>query len=257
MSLIVDIFQARSDNYGYLLHDEASGRTATLDAPEAGAIKAALVRRGWSLTDMFITHHHFDHVEGIAELKADFGATVYGPAAEADKIAGLDRLLSAGDTVGLGETTLAIMATPGHTLGHIVYYDRVGWHLFTGDALFSLGVGRMFEGTPGPMWEGVKALRDLPDATLVYAGHEYSAANAAFALSIDPDNAALKARAAEITGLRQAGRFTLPTKLGVEKAANPFLRADAPELAAFYGLSGKPPAEVFAAMREGKDEFKG
>lgn len=257
MSLIVDVFSARSDNYGYLLHDEASGRTAALDAPEAAAIKAALSRRGWSLTDIFITHHHIDHVEAIAELKSEWGATVYGPRAEADKIAGLDKLLSAGDTVAIGDTSFEVFAAPGHTLGHIVYYDRAGGHLFTADALFSLGVGRMFEGTPGPMWDGVKALRDLPDDTLVYVGHEYSAANAAFALSIDPNNAALLARAAEITRLREAGQFTIPTRLGVEKAANPFLRADTPELAAAYGLTGKTPAEVFAAIRKGKDDFKG
>ncbi|MEO5805912.1 hydroxyacylglutathione hydrolase [Devosia sp.] len=257
MSLIVEIFEARSDNYGYLLHDEATGRTAALDAPEANAIKVALLQRGWSLTDIFITHHHIDHVEAIPELVAEFGAAVTGPRAEADKISGLTRLVDPGETVALGETVFEILATPGHTLGQIAYYDRSGGHLFSADALFSLGVGRMFEGTPGPMWEGVKALRDLPDETLLYPGHEYTASNARFALSIDPDNAALKARAAEVTELRAAGRFTVPALMGTEKLANPFLRADAPELAAYYGLVGVTPADVFAAIRKGKDEFKG
>lgn len=255
MALIVDVFEARSDNYGYLVHDTATGRTAAIDAPEAGPIKTALLHRGWTLSDIFITHHHLDHVEAIPELKADFAVTVTGPRAEADKIADLDVLVAAGDTVMLGETKFDIYHAPGHTLGHIVFHDKAGAHLFTGDALFSLGVGRMFEGTPGPMWEGVKALRDLPDETLIYCGHEYTASNAKFALSIDPDNATLQARAAEITELRSAGRFTIPALLGTEKLANPFLRADDPVIARYYGLQGAAPAEVFSAIRKGKDNF--
>jgi hydroxyacylglutathione hydrolase len=255
MGLIVDVFAARSDNFGYLVHDEATGRTAAVDAPEAAAIRNALLQRGWTLTDIFITHHHIDHVEAIAELKAEFGARVVGPRDEADKIDGLDELVGDGDTVGLGESRFQVMATPGHTLGHIVFYDAAGGHLFSADALFSLGVGRMFEGTPGPMWAGLKRLRALPDETLVYCGHEYTQSNARFALSIDPDNAALKARAAEVDDLRAAGRPTIPFTLGEDKRANPFLRADAPELAKVYGLEGADPSEVFAAIRKGKDNF--
>jgi len=255
MSLIVDVFGARSDNFGYLVHDAASGRTAAIDAPEAGAIREALLRRGWTLTDIFITHHHIDHVEALAELKAAFGARVVGPRGEADKIEGLDELVAGGDSVSLGETVFEVYDAPGHTLGHIVYHDKSGRHLFTADALFSLGVGRMFEGTPGPMWEGVKALRELPDDTLVYCGHEYTASNAKFALSIDPDNAALQKRAAEVEALRAAGKPTIPFPLGEDKAANPFLRADDPVLARHYGLDGADPAAVFAAIRKGKDNF--
>lgn len=255
MSLIVDVFPARSDNFGYLVHDTASGRTAAIDAPEAAAIRTALLHRGWTLTDIFITHHHADHVEAIPELKAEFGARVVGPRAEADKIAGLDELVAGGDTVSLGETVFHVYDTPGHTLGHIVFHDREGKHLFSADALFSLGVGRMFEGTPGPMWAGVKALRELPDDTLVYCGHEYTQSNAKFALSIDPDNAALQKRADEVAALRLAGRPTIPFLLGEDKAANPFLRADDPVLARHYGLEGADPAEVFAAIRKGKDNF--
>ncbi|WDR01464.1 hydroxyacylglutathione hydrolase [Devosia algicola] len=255
MSLIVDVFEARDDNYGYLVHDSATGRTAAIDAPEASAIKTALLHRGWTLSDIFITHHHLDHVEAIPELKRDFEVTVWGPKAEADKIEGLDKLLAPGDEVMLGQTRFEVLTAPGHTLGHIVYLDRAGGHLFSADALFSLGVGRMFEGTPGPMWEALKILRDLPDETLVYCGHEYTEANARFALSIDPDNAALKARAAQVAELRAAGRFTVPAHLGTEKQANPFLRADDPGLAARYGLRDAPPADVFAAIRKGKDNF--
>lgn len=255
MGLIVDVFSARTDNFGYLVHDTASGRTAAIDAPEAAAIRTALLHRGWTLTDIFITHHHLDHVEAIPELKAEFGARVVGPRAEADKIADLDELVAGGDSVSLGETTFAVYDAPGHTLGHIVFHDIAGKHLFTADALFSLGVGRMFEGTPGPMWEGVKFLRSLPDDTLVYCGHEYTASNAKFALSIDPDNAALQKRAAEVAQLRAAGKATIPFPLGEDKAANPFLRADDPGLARHYGLEGATPSEVFAAIRKGKDNF--
>lgn len=255
MAVIIDVFSARQDNFGYLIHDEASGRTAALDAPEAAAIRAALDRRSWRLSDIFITHHHLDHVEAIAELKAAFGSRVVGPRAEADKIEGLDELVGDGDRVRLGETVFDIIATPGHTLGHIVYHDAENKHLFSADALFSLGVGRMFEGTPGPMWSGLERLRALPDETLVYCGHEYTESNARFALSIDPDNAALQARAAAVRALRAAGRPTIPFPLGEDKRANPFLRADAPELARHYGLEGKHPSEVFAAIRRGKDNF--
>jgi hydroxyacylglutathione hydrolase len=255
MALIVDVFPARQDNFGYLVHDQSTGRTAAIDAPEATAIRKALDARGWTLSDIFITHHHIDHVEAIPELKAAYGARVVGPREEADKIDGLDELVGDGDVVDLGESRFEVMATPGHTLGHIVFYDREGGHLFSADALFSLGVGRMFEGTPGPMWAGVKRLRDLPDETLVYCGHEYTESNARFALSIDPDNVALQQRANEVRALRAEGKATIPFKLGEDKRANPFLRADAPELAAHYGLEGEDPAEVFAAIRKGKDNF--
>lgn len=255
MAVIIDVFPARQDNFGYLIHDEATGRTAALDAPDAAAIRAALQQRGWVLSDIFITHHHLDHVEGIGELKAAFGCRVVGPRGEADKIEGLDELVGDGDRVSLGETVFDVIAAPGHTLGHVVYHDAENKHLFSADALFSLGVGRMFEGTPGPMWAGLERLRALPDETLVYCGHEYTESNSKFALSVDPDNPALQARAAEVKALRAAGRATIPFVLGEDKRANPFLRADAPELARHYGLEGKAPFEVFAALRKGKDNF--
>jgi hydroxyacylglutathione hydrolase len=255
MALIVDVFSARQDNFGYLAHDEATGRTASIDAPEAGPIRDALKRRGWTLSDIFITHHHVDHVEAIGELKAEFGARVVGPRREADKIEGLDELVDDGDHLDLGETRFEVMATPGHTLGHVVFYDPQGGHLFSADALFSLSVGRMFEGTPGPMWDGVKRLRALPDETLVYCGHEYSQSNARFALSVDPENLVLQQRAAEVNALRAEGKPTIPFKLGEDKQANPFMRADAAELARQFGLEGKDPADVFAAIRKAKDNF--
>lgn len=255
MALIVDIFECLSDNYGYLIHDEATGATASIDAPEEAPIRKALQRTGWGLTDIFITHHHADHTDGIAGLKSEFGAKVTGPRAEQDKITGLDVLVAGGDKIKLGETEFKIYDAPGHTLGHIIYSDETGKHLFTADALFSLGCGRMFEGTPGPMWAGLAALRDLDDATLIYCGHEYTAANAAFALSVDPENEGLKARAEEVTRQRAEGIFTIPVTMGAEKAINPFLRADTPEMAANMNLTGSTPADVFAAIRKAKDNF--
>ena len=257
MSLLIEIFPCRTDNYGYLAHDVGSGRTAAIDAPDARAIREAVLRRGWTLTDVFITHHHTDHVDGIPALKREFGALVTGPREEAGKILGLDVLVGGGDTVNLGESDFVVLDTPGHTLGHIVYFETSGRHLFSADALFSMGVGRMFEGKPGPMWEGLDMLRSLPEDTLIYFGHEYTLDNARFALSIDPRNPALRIRAAEVERMRQDGQFTVPVSLAMEKATNPFLRADEPVLARAMKLpEGAEPARVFAALRKAKDEFK-
>lgn len=255
MALLIEIFRCLNDNYGYLLHDEATKITAALDAPEAATIDAALIRRGWNLTDIFITHHHSDHTGGIADLKSKYGAKVTGPRSEASKIGSLEILVGDGASVWLGETCFEIIETPGHTLGHIVYHDPKGRHLFTADALFSLGCGRMFEGEPGPMWEGLKKLRALPENTKIYCGHEYTLANAKFALSVDPHNMSLKKRATEIIEQHRANTFTIPTTIGAEKAQNPFLRADNAELAARMGVVGSKPADVFAALRKAKDTF--
>ena len=257
MAILIDMFMCRTDNFGYLVHDVESRRTAAIDAPDAKSIKTALEQRGWNLTDIFVTHHHTDHVEGIPALKRDFGVTVTGPKSEADKILGLDVLVSSSETVSLGETDFLVIDTPGHTLGHIVYYEPAGAHLFSGDALFSLGCGRMFEGKPGPMWAGLAELRELPDDTLVYCGHEYTNENARFALSVDPRNTALGIRAAEVKRMRESGRHTIPVSLGMEKRTNPFLRADRPEIARAVDLpEGTKAAEVFAALRAAKDNFK-
>lgn len=256
MALIVESFPCREDNIGYLAHDEATGRTAAIDAPDAAAIEAAADRRGWLLTDIFITHHHADHTDGILPLKSKMGLTVTGPKEEADRIAGLDRLVEPGNAVQIGDTVLDVLFAPGHTLGHIVYHDPAGHHLFTGDALFSMGCGRMFEGTPGPMWAGLERLRSLPGQTLIYCGHEYTSSNARFALSLEPGNEALRARAEEVEALRAEGKLTIPVNLATEIATNPFLRADLPELRAAMNLPDAPAADVFAAIRKAKDTFR-
>jgi hydroxyacylglutathione hydrolase len=253
--LVVDVFMCRKDNYGYLAHDPETGATATIDAPDAAPILAALEARKWRLSDILITHHHDDHTAGIPALVEAFGVRVTGPAAEADKIRGLDAGVSPGEEIRVGNARFAVLGAPGHTLGHVVYHEAAGGHLFTGDALFSLGVGRMFEGTPGPMWAGLVGMKRLPDETLVYCGHEYTLANAKFALSVDPDNPALRERAAEAEELRARDAFTIPVSLGLEKRTNPFLRADTPELARAVGLAPGDPVAVFAALRKAKDNF--
>ncbi|WP_404401682.1 hydroxyacylglutathione hydrolase [Pelagibacterium halotolerans] len=251
----IAVFTARSDNFGYLVHDRETGRTAAIDAPEEKAILDALAAHGWTLSDILVTHHHGDHTEAIGPLKARFGARVVGPRGEADKIEGLDELVSGGDRISVGALSFEVIDVPGHTLGHIAYHAPEEKALFSGDALFSLGVGRMFEGTPEPMWAGLKRLKALDPQTAVYCGHEYTLANAKFALSVDPSNESLIARAEEAKGQIESGLPTIPARLGDEIAANPFLRADTEALAGRMGLQGADPVEVFGALRRAKDQF--
>lgn len=255
MPVEIELFPALESNFGVLLRDTATGKVAAIDAPETAPIVAALEKRGWTLDYLFITHHHSDHTDAILPLKEKYGATVYGPRGEAGKIEGLDHLVAGGDTVALGDTRFEILDTPGHTLGHISWHAPGEKLLFAADALFSLGVGRMFEGTPEVMWAGLERLRALDPQTQLYCGHEYTLSNAAFALSVDPDNAALKARADEAQRQIDEGKPTIPALLADEIAANPFLRADDPGLARAMNLEGASPAEVFGALRKAKDNF--
>lgn len=254
-ALDIVLVPALSDNYVYLLHDAASGATAVVDPGEAAPVEAALAERGWTLTHILNTHHHADHIDGNEALKAKYGATLVGPKSEVSRIDGMDVTVAEGDTYDFAGHVAQVFETPGHTTGHIAFYFADSDALFCGDTLFSLGCGRMFEGTPAQFWDSLSKLRDLPDATRIYCGHEYTASNARFALSIDGDNAALKARAAEIDEQRAADRPTVPSLLGQEKAINPFLRADDPAIAAAVGKVGADPVEVFAAVRQGKDNF--
>lgn len=255
MPLEIAVFTALHDNFGFLVRDTASGRVAAIDAPEEAPIIAELEKRGWTLTDILITHHHADHTDAIAPLKRRFDVHVIGPREEASKISGLDTLVGGGDTVTLGETVFEVIDVPGHTLGHIAFFSPADKALFSADALFSLGVGRMFEGDAEGMWKGLERLKALPGETRIYCGHEYTLSNAKFALSVDPDNAALKARAEEAQRQRDAGEPTIPTTLSDELAANPFLRADIPGLAQAMNLSGAPAWQVFGALRKAKDNF--
>ncbi len=257
MAAEIEQFICRSDNFGVLLHDPATGKTASIDAPDAGAIRDALQRRGWTLTHILTTHHHADHTEGNLALKDAFGAFIIGPAAEAEKVPGIDGEVREGEAFELGTLMVYVLDTPGHTLGHISYYLPQEKIAFTGDTLFSLGCGRVFEGTMAGMWESLKKLRSLPRDTVVYCGHEYTEANARFALTIEPNNLDLVARAEEVRALRADGKPTLPTTIGAEITTNPFLRADRPRLRASLDMRKADPAEVFAAIRSRKDAFRG
>jgi hydroxyacylglutathione hydrolase len=249
------LFLCRSDNYGVLLHDPATGATAAIDAPEAAPIEAALKATGWKLTDILVTHHHADHTDGIMALKAKYKCRVVAPAAEAAKIPGVDETVREGDKVKVGNLSANVIETPGHTLGHIAYWFHADKLAFVGDTLFSIGCGRVIEGTPAQMWQSLKKLRDLPDDTRIYCGHEYTAANIKFALTVDKDNAVLAARAAQVERLIAEGAPTIPVTIGDEKLANPFLRADAADLACDIGMAGKPAVEVFTDIRARKNKF--
>lgn len=251
--LEIDLFACRSDNFGVLLHDPVTGATASIDAPEEQPILDALSRRGWTLSHILTTHHHHDHVEANAALKARFGAEIIGPTREA--IPGIDRKVDGGDRFDFASRPVEVIATPGHTLGHICFHLPQEKLLFAADTLFALGCGRIFEGTPAQMWQSLEKLAALPDETTVYFGHEYTLSNARFAGTVDPDNAALLDRVAEIEALRAKGGFTAPTTIGLEKATNPFLRAADPAIRRHLGMERASDAEVFAEIRARKDRF--
>ncbi len=254
--MLIHQFPALGDNYGYLLHDEATGATAAVDTPEAGAVERALADKGWSLTHILNTHHHADHTGGNLALKARHKCTVVGPAADAGRIPGIDVHAQDGDALSLGATSFIVMHVPGHTLGHCAFYFPTESAAFVGDTLFSLGCGRMFEGTPAQFWSSLCSLAALPDDTRLYCAHEYTASNARFALSVEPGNEALRARAAEVEALRAQGLPTVPSTLAVEKATNPFLRPHSAELRASLGLGADArDVDVFAATRKRKDTF--
>ena len=253
MSVQTRLFPCLSDNYGVLLHDSESGATAAIDAPEAAPIEAALAASGWRLTDILVTHHHADHTGGIAELKEKHGCRVVAPAGEAARIPLVDETVRENDRVRVGGLEARVLETPGHTSGHISYVFPADKLAFVGDTLFSIGCGRVIEGTPEMMWNSLLKLRELPDDTRIYCGHEYTKANIAFARTIEPANAALAARQKDVERLIAAREPTIPTTIGEEKAANPFLRADVPEVAQSVGLSGSPAWKVFAEIRERKN----
>jgi len=249
MALSVRQFPCLSDNYGFLIRDEASGLVACVDTPDAEAIERELAASGWTLSMVLNTHWHPDHAGGNAVLKARTGAEVVGPQ-EVERIAAPDRVVAHGDVVTLGETRLDVLDTGGHTLGHVSYFDAADQIAFVGDTLFALGCGRLFEGTARQMWDSLQRIAALPGATTVYCAHEYTASNARFALSVDssPD---LKARTEAIFEARARGEPTVPTTISLELATNPFLRAP------FLRPDLSDPSEAFRAVRAAKDSFAG
>jgi hydroxyacylglutathione hydrolase len=254
MALLIHQFAIGADNLGVLIHDSETGRTATIDAGEEAPIVAALDATGWVLSDIWITHHHSDHIAALSALKQRYSARVVAAKADAHRIPDIDLPVSEGDVVVLGSTGFVVFETPGHTRGHIAYYSAEAAVVFAGDTLFSLGCGRLFEGTPAEMWQSLRKLAALPDDTALYCGHEYTLSNGRFALRFDQGNQALQRRMVEAESLRAKGQWTIPSTIGIEKATNPFLRADDPRLAEAVGLQGHPAIEVFAALREAKNK---
>ena len=231
----------------------ASGNTAVVDTPDGDEISRQLDARGWQLTHILTTHHHWDHIDGHLALKERYGAKVFGPALNREVIPGIDQSVENGDRLQLGELDVHVIATPGHTLGHVIYWLPGISAAFVGDTLFSMGCGRLFEGTPQQMWQSMLKLRDLPVDTAIYCGHEYTQSNARFALGLEPGNLALKERVSEVDQLRAEGLPTVPTTLEKEIKTNPFMRADLPELQQALGMQGRPADQVFAEIRHRKD----
>ena len=251
----LEIFQfpCLSDNYGVLIHDAAKNVTASIDAPTAESVTAALRRKGWTLTHILTTHHHADHTDGNLALKAATGCTIVGPKAEAAKIPGIDTQVREGNSFSFGAFEVRVLDTPGHTAGHISYWIPEAEVAFVGDTVFALGCGRVIEGTMEMMWGSIAKIAKLPPQTKLYAGHEYTAANAKFALTIDPGNVALQKRSAEIATLRAAGQPTLPTRVDVELATNPFMRPQDKALRKHLGMDTAQDWQVFGEIRERKN----
>lgn len=231
-----------ADNYAWLVHDPASGETVAIDPGEAQPLLDAAAERGWSIGQVWTTHWHPDHTGGNAAMKAA-GARITGPAAEAAKIPTLDTMVGEGDTVRLGRHVASVLHVPGHTAGHVAFHFADAGTIFTGDTLFAMGCGRLFEGDAAQMFANMRRYAALPDDTQVYCGHEYTQSNGRFARVAEPDNAAIAARMAEVDAMRARGEATIPTSIGRERATNPFLRADT--------------ADALARLRAEKDAFRG
>lgn len=253
MSLQVHQFACLDDNYGFLIHDPDSAETVAIDTPDAAAYLAQARALGWTITQVWNTHWHPDHAGGNAAIKAATGCTITAPAAEASRIDTFDRLVGQGDTVAIGANNGVVIDVGGHTLGHIAYHLPAGALAFTGDALFALGCGRMFEGTAPQFWESLSRLKALPPETMIYCAHEYTASNARFAKHVDPDNSALQAYLREIAEKRAAGEATVPFRLDRELATNPFLRVD--DVAIQSRIGAGDTVATFAKLREMKDTF--
>lgn len=255
MTLQIVTIPCLSDNYAYLAHDPATGDTAVIDVPEAGPILTALEAQGWTLTDVLLTHHHWDHVDGLSELMAKAPARVIGAAADAHRLPALDIALHDGDTVRIGEQEGRVMDVSGHTVGHVAFHFPHSHVAFTADSLMALGCGRVFEGTMAQMHDSLSKLAALPPDTMICSGHEYTEKNAKFALTVDPDNPKLKSRVLEVESRRRAGKSTVPSTLEDELATNPFLRTSDLDIQAQLGMVGAEPDAVFAEIRARKDRF--
>ena len=255
MAVEIKLFMCRTDNFGALLHDSETGETAIVDAPEEAPIIDAITHSGWTPSTILTTHHHGDHIEANLALKRRYKLRIIGPEAERDKIPGIDDTVEEGSVIPFGNETIEVIETPGHTAGHVCYYLPKSKVAFTADTLFALGCGRLFERPAPVMFESLKKLAALPPETVVYCGHEYTQSNARFAMTIDPDNAALRARAEKVEKLRAEGKPTLPTTIGEELTTNPFLRWADPAIRKHLGMEKAKDVDVFAEIRRRKDNF--
>ncbi|THH36972.1 hydroxyacylglutathione hydrolase [Aliishimia ponticola] len=255
MPLEIVTIPCLEDNYAFLAHDPATGSTSLIDVPEAAPILAALRSRDWTLDQILITHHHWDHIAGLDDVLKVHKAKVVGARADMGRLPPLGQMVEEGDTVTIGDERGTVIDVSGHTVGHVAFHFPDSHAVFTADSLMALGCGRVFEGTKPQMWESLCKLAALPPETMIYSGHEYTEANAKFALSIDPDNAALQKRAATISELRSREEPTVPSLLSEELETNPFLRADVPALAENIGFKGAPAVDVFTEIRTRKDNF--
>jgi len=253
--LTVELLPILSDNYSYLLRCGQTGKTAIVDPGAEAPIAEHLQQRNLGLDMIMLTHHHSDHIAGSIGLKHQFGAVIVGPGSEAHRIASMDRMVAPGERIAVGVSEATVIATPGHTSGQIAYHFAADNALFSADALFALGCGRVFEGTMEQTWSTMRTLRDLPDDTLIYCGHEYTLSNARYAVHVDPKNTDLRVYVEELQALRDEGKPTIPAKLGRERRTNPFLRADNTDLAETLGMGGSDPVSIFTALRQGKDTF--
>jgi hydroxyacylglutathione hydrolase len=251
----IDVFLCLKDNIGALIRDPASGACAAIDAPEEGAILRVLEKRGWTLTDILVTHRHFDHVGAIGPLKARTGCRVVAPRKAAGQVPEMDLAVGEGDTVRVGGLAAQVFETPGHCADHVSYWFEAERAVFAGDTLFTLGCGRVLEGSYADLWGSLQRLAALPDDARVYSGHDYVLANGRFALAADPGNEALRERMAEAERASREGRFLVPSDIATERATNPFLRAGEPALARSVNREGAPALEVFQALREWKNRF--
>lgn len=244
-----------SDNYAFLIGNTETGEAALVDIPEAAPINAELAARSWTLTSILITHHHPDHVQGLNALTKSQDTIIIGAAADAHRLPELSTSVNEGDALTILGLPVTIFDVSGHTIGHLAFYFADLDAAFTADSLMALGCGRLFEGTPAQMWDSLNKLMALPPETWIFSGHEYTASNAKFALTVDPNNADLQNRAQQTVKARQDGIPTVPSQLSLERATNPFLRAEDTEIAAHLNMSGRPAVDVFTEIRLRKDAF--
>jgi hydroxyacylglutathione hydrolase len=254
---MIDIIQlpVLNDNYIYLIHEPVSGKTAVVDPAVALPVLDTLSNKGWTLDYIFNTHHHWDHVGANLELKEKTGCQILASEADQSRIPGIDKGLKQGDEINLGNQVVTVIETPGHTLGHIIYHFPNSNALFCGDTLFSMGCGRLFEGSAEQMWHSLQQLKELPKETQIYCTHEYTLANGKFALTIEPDNQHLQQRVLQVKQLRELKKPTVPSTLEQELATNPFLRENSPEIQKSIAMTGQPMIEVFRKIRALKDSF--